>query len=139
MSEKTGDSPPSPPAPPKDTESSVPLRDVGATRLSWRRTTRWAKRIVAATTTLSTLAFVGWIVGLTVAATLRGHSLDLQAITVPKTLADDGFSTVVITQRLRDAINAVHERTYPRVAKTGLGTSPRLAGHHDPEGGGLGR
>ncbi|HEV2188274.1 MAG TPA: hypothetical protein VGR70_13780 [Stellaceae bacterium] len=42
-------------------------------------------------------------------AVIRPHSLELDAITVPQALADKGFTTEVVTKRLRDVINAVQE------------------------------
>ena len=45
----------------------------------------------------------------------RQHSLDLEAITVPKIVADDCFNAEVVTQRSRDAIRAVQDRSMTTV------------------------
>lgn len=55
------------------------------------------------------MVLVGWIAWLVLDAVIRPHSLELDAITVPQALADKGFTTEVVTKRLRDVINAVQE------------------------------
>ncbi|ALL71385.1 TPR repeat protein (plasmid) [Paraburkholderia caribensis MBA4] len=104
----------------KDAAAPSPGATGSAAWLDWRRLVHLTNRAITAATLFSSLGFVALIVGLTVAATLRANSIDLQTIPVPKTLADDGFSESVATQRLRDAINEIHHRTSARVAKTTL-------------------
>jgi tetratricopeptide (TPR) repeat protein len=55
----------------------------------------------------------------------RSGSLYLQSISVPKTLADRGFSPEVAAQRLRDAINTVQEGAKDTIFKSEMANPAR--------------
>jgi tetratricopeptide (TPR) repeat protein len=100
------------------TKPGSPRTGDSATWLSLRRALRWTKRIVAVMTVLPTALVVVWILGVIAMTTFRRHSMDLQSLTVPKALADDGLSAEVVTRQLRDAINDVHGQATTTMAKT---------------------
>jgi tetratricopeptide (TPR) repeat protein len=57
------------------------------------------------------------IIWLLLERTLQRHNLLIDPIAVPGRLAEDGFTTDVVTQRLRDAIKELQDRTPTKVAK----------------------
>jgi tetratricopeptide (TPR) repeat protein len=71
---------------------------------------------------LSILPVAGWLLFRLGEATLRRLDLDLEMISVPQRGADDGLSSQVITQRLRDEINAAGYRAH--ISLVDIGTSP---------------
>jgi tetratricopeptide (TPR) repeat protein len=98
---------------PPATETPKPARRW----LTWRHAKLWGKKVIAITTTLSTLLVAGWFLYLLGEATSRRHILDLTSITVSKKMADDGFTSQGVTRRLREAINAVQDRANTSMVK----------------------
>lgn len=96
-------------------ESPVPEKATWQTLMSWRWLIRRAKLAAGVITTLSTLAFVIWIFGLIVSTAFERHNLDLRIVTVPKSLAEAGFTDQVVTQRLADEIHAIQDRANSRI------------------------
>jgi hypothetical protein len=96
-------------------------------RLSWRRARLWAKRGFAWSATLSTLLVAFWFVWLVAEAALRPNSIDLDAIQVPKPLADNGFSSPVVSSRLRDAIKDLQDRAKTSMKMTSVDALPDLS------------
>jgi tetratricopeptide (TPR) repeat protein len=104
---------------PSGNASVQPAEEAMPPRLAslWRHLRRWRKVSFAALTTLSTTIFVLWLALLVTVATFRRHSLDLEAIAVPKALADDGFTPEVAAERLRDAIRDVQDSAQTSMRK----------------------
>jgi hypothetical protein len=90
----------------------------------------WGKTPFAVTATLSTVLIVGWFIGRLGEATLRWHTLDLEVISVPKRVADQGFTGQVVTQRLREAISTVLDQAQTTMAKTSADVPDRSAVEH---------
>jgi hypothetical protein len=109
-----------------ESETAASEQRIGRTIRAWRWTVFWGKRAFAFVTTVSTIALVVWILGLVAEATLQRHSLVIEPIAVPKRLADDGFSTEVVTQRLRDAIQKVQDRATTTMAKSRVDVSESI-------------
>jgi len=61
-------------------------------------------------TALSTLLIAGWFIAILADMTLRRHTLDLKPISAPPRLADTGFTSTVVTQRLGESINELFEQ-----------------------------
>jgi tetratricopeptide (TPR) repeat protein len=108
-------------------EASASEGTAGRPPTAWQLTKLWLKRAIALSTAIPTVMIAVWIVWLVGEATLRSHSLDVEAIGVPKRLAEDGFSAEVATQRLRDAIKAVQDTARTTMAKAEVGIHPSLS------------
>ena len=63
-------------------------------------------------------------------ATLRWHTLDLEVISVPKRVAEQGFTGQVVTQRLREGISTVLDQAQITMAKTSADVPDRSAVEH---------
>ena len=107
-------------------EIHVPAQKRRWLRRVWRWAKLWGKRAFALSTTLTTVLLAGWIVWLVGEAIVRKGSLDIEPIGVSKKLADDGFSSEVVTQRLRDAIKAVLHRATTTMAKNRVDIPQRM-------------
>ena len=87
----------------------------------------WGRSLIAFSATLSTTLLAGWIIYLVAEMTLRRHSLEIEAITVPKMLAEDGLSSAVVTQRLRDAMRSVQDHATTTMAKSDVEVRQNLS------------
>ena len=112
-----------------DTETRTPesAAEAGSAWLSWRRAMLWGRSLIAFSATLSTTLLAGWIIYLVAEMTLRRHSLEIEAITVPKMLAEDGLSSAVVTQRLRDAMRSVQDHATTTMAKSDVEVRQNLS------------
>src|ERR1700739_4756814 len=107
-------------------EIHVPAQKRRWLRRVWRWAKLWGKRAFALSTTLTTVLLAGWIVWVGGGAIVRKGSFDIEPIGVSKKLADDGFSSEVVTQRLRDAMKAVLHRATTTMAKNRVEIPQRM-------------
>jgi Tfp pilus assembly protein PilF len=73
----------------------------------WERARTFGTQAIAAGTALSTFLVAGSFLYVLIETRLQRNKLSLEAISVPKFLTEDGFTSHVVTQNLREAINKV--------------------------------
>ena len=111
----TGEPAPVPVGEPSSAEPpALPPPERGADRgpaLSLQRLWQWMmlvwKAVVTTATSVSAVALVIWIGVLVAGETMQRGSIVIDAIAVPKKLADDGYTSDVVAQKLRDAVRSV--------------------------------
>jgi Flp pilus assembly protein TadD len=102
----------------KITETPASQRGTG-----WPQLWQWAKQAIGV---IAVGAWILWVILLVAEKTIQKHRLIIDPIAVPKSLAEEGFSTEVVTQHLRDAIKELQNRAPTPIEKNRVDVSESI-------------